>query len=47
MTVKRMITEKEREILRQSEKGKKNPSELTRKDLDNLIIILAQKAGLL
>lgn len=46
MTVKRLTTEKERDILKNSKKGR-DPTKLTRQELDELIVMLAKKAGLL
>ncbi len=48
MSIKRLTTEKQREIIKNSKKYKnKGLSKLTRQDLDNIIIILGKKAGIL
>lgn len=48
MSAKRLITDKQRKIIRESKKHKgKDLSKLTRQDLDELIIILAKKANIL
>ncbi len=48
MSARRLITEKQRQIIRESKKHKgKKSSNLTRQDLDDLIIILAKKANII
>ncbi len=48
MSARRLITEQQRQVIRESKKHKgKNSSNLTRQDLDDLTIILAKKAGIL
>jgi len=44
--VKRLTTEKQREVLKEAKKHKGKPT-LTRQELDELIVILAKKAGIL
>jgi len=48
MSAKRLITDAQRLLLRDSKKNKgKNPANLNRQELDELIVILAKKAGIL
>ena len=48
MSAKRLISDEQRQTLRDSKKHKgKDLSKLTRQDLDDLIIILAKKANIL
>ena len=48
MTVKRVIPDNKRAELKESKKYKrKNPERLSRKQLDELIVIMAKKLGLL
>lgn len=47
MAVKRLTTEKQRENLINSKKYKGKKDQLTRQELDELIIIIAKKLGIL
>ena len=48
MSARRLITERQRKVIRDSKKFRnKDVSKLTRQDLDDLIIILSKNAGIL